>query len=269
MTTIVVGGDHATTTAMAIGAGWPLPGPAEPELEVVVIEADRTGGSLAAWLDTPLSPSLSSVVAGLHQGASSGATRGTQWSIVEAMVRRSASGLRFVPAPFRTREARGAVDEAERTVFPLVAAEERTVALLDVGRFDPLRLPRCVHDATLTLVVHRQDPASAPAATVRLERLAEAVDALQSIGVPLGLAVVGEQPFSLAEVVEFTELDGPAWTLATDPLSAAVLAGQAGVSARRLARLPLMRTAAGLARDIAPLASDTPAPSVLMDGGAR
>lgn len=268
MTAIVIGGDNTTTTAMAIGAGWPA-GPDAPDLDVVVIESDPSGGSMAAWLDTPLSPSLSNVVTGLNQGARSGATRGTQWATVDAMIRRSPAGLRFVPAPFRTREARGAVEEAERSLFPLAARVEHTVALLDVGRLDPLRLPGSVREAALTLIVHRQDPSSSPAATVRLERLAETVDALHAVGARLGLAVIGEQPFSLAEVVEFTEVDGPAWSLASDPLSAAVLAGRRGVSARRLGRLPLMRTAATIARDLPALLVAGPTGSPIADGAAR
>ena len=166
---------------LALAAGWPE---VEPHVvgggrDVVVVEADPTGGSLAAWLDTPLSPSLSSVVTALHQGSSTGATRPTQWSLIDAMIRRSASGVRFVPAPFRTREARGAIGEAELLLFPLLAAVDHTVALVDVGRIDPLRLPPATRHADLLVLVHRQDASSAPAATVRLERLAETVEAVQ------------------------------------------------------------------------------------------
>ncbi len=81
--------------------------------------------------------------------------------------------------------------------------------------------------------------------------------------------MIGEHPFSLAEVAEFTDVDGPAWSLASDPLSAAVLAGRRGVSARRLGRLPLMRTAATVARDLAALLVAGPTRSPIADGAAR
>jgi hypothetical protein len=233
---------------------------------VVVVEADPSGGSLAAWLDTSLSPSLSSVVTALHQGASTGATRSTQWAAIDAMIRRSASGVRFVPAPYRTREARGAISEAELSLFPLLAAIDHTVALVDVGRIDPLRVPPAVRHAHLTLLVHRQDASSAPAATVRLERLAETVETLRDAGATVGLALVGSDPFALAEVVGFAAPDGPAWSLANDPLSAAVLAGRTGVSTRRLGRLPLMRSAADASAALAPLVQHRPEPAPRSNG---
>jgi hypothetical protein len=57
MGTIAVLGDHATTTTLAIAAMWT----AEPA--PIVIEADASGGSLAAWLGVPVNPSLSTIVA--------------------------------------------------------------------------------------------------------------------------------------------------------------------------------------------------------------
>lgn len=252
MAVIVVGGDCATTTTMAIAAGWPHGERriGDVHQEVVVVEADPSGGSLAAWLDSPLSPSLTTVVTALHQGVTTGANPLTQWSTIDVMIRRSASGLQFVPAPFRSREARGAISEADLTFFPLLGSVDHTIALLDVGRIDPLRLPTSLPVADLTVVVHRQDSSSAPAATVRLERLAETLEALRDAGQRVALGVIGDEPFSLSEVVEFTAPNGPAWTLSPDPLSAAVLAGHAGVSRRRLARLPLMRSTAHVAADL-------------------
>ena len=68
MTVVTVLGDAATTTALALAAGW------RSSDQVVVVEADPSGGSLAAWLDVPLAPSLSTVVATLHgDGAPTGA----------------------------------------------------------------------------------------------------------------------------------------------------------------------------------------------------
>ncbi len=271
MALIVVGGDGATTAALALAAGWPDTPPADTGaagLDVVVVEADPSGGSLAAWLDMPLSPSLSAVVTSLHRSSSIGATRPTQWSTIDAMVRRSPAGVRFVPAPFRTREARRAIGEADLSLFPLLAGLDHTLALVDVGRLDSLGLPPVVEHADVTLIVHRQDASSAPAATVRLERLAETTEALRDAGATVGLALVGEIPFALGEVVDFASPNGPVYSLAVDPLSAAVLAGRTGVSSRRLTRLPLMRSAARAASDLARRVGPVHEIGAVANGGA-
>ena len=259
---IAIGGDAATTTTLALAAGWPdRPGAGFEHLadgsthpdgdrtgdlsgnDLVVIEADASGGSLAAWLDTPLSPSLSALVTSLHQSSGTGSTPATMWKTIDSMIRRSASGIRFVPAPFRSREARGAITEADQTLFPLLATSEQMVGLVDIGHIDPLRIPSTARHADLVIVVHRQATASAPAATVRLERLAETVDALRTTGHEVALAVIGDEPFPLEEVVTFAAPGARAWTLAVDDLAAQVFAGRSGVSAKRLARLPLPRSA--------------------------
>jgi hypothetical protein len=275
MTLIAIGGDAATTTTLALAAGWPNLLAREPDhladdsahpagdragdtadndltgSDVVVIEADASGGSLAAWLDTPLSPSLSALVTSLHQSSGSGSTPAAMWKTIDSMIRRSGSGIRFVPAPFKSREARGAINEADHTLFPLLAASEQMVGLVDVGRIDPLRIPSTTRHADLVIVAHRQETASAPAATVRLERLAETVDALRTTGHEVALAIIGNEPFPLEEVVVFAAPGARAWTLAVDDLAAQVFAGRSGVSAKRLARLPLPRSATRAAADLA------------------
>jgi hypothetical protein len=247
MTTVIVGGDCSTTTTLALAAAWPT----SSESDVVVVEADPTGGSIAAWLDTPLSPSLSTIVTQLHHSSTTGSTAPMQWNSADSMIRTSHTGIRFIPAPFRTREARSAVSEAEHSLFPLLTSAPHTIALLDVGRLDALRPPAACRDAALTILVHRLDACSAPAATVRLERLAETVAALRDDRHTVALAVIGNTPFTLHEVVEFAAPGATTWPLALDPLAAAVFAGHTGVSARRLARLPLPRSAARVSADLA------------------
>ncbi len=238
MSLVAVVGDCSTTTAVAIAATWP------DEDDVVVLEADRSGGSLAGWLDTSLTPSLSTIVANAHalDTAPSAA-----WFVVDSMVRRSASGLRFIAAPVRAREASRAIGEASRTIFPLFASLAEPTVLADCGRLTPADpLPTPVSLASSIVVVHRQSDASASAASVRLERLAEVIDELAPLGVPIELCIVGNRPFDIDEIHRFVIGDGEmvtAHALADDTLSAAVFAGRTGVSAKRLARLPLMRSA--------------------------
>ncbi|CAN5443939.1 hypothetical protein BH23ACT3_BH23ACT3_04000 [soil metagenome] len=255
MSLVAVLGDVATTTTLALAAAWPVhttddfdhldhhPGH-HPDL--LFLELDPTGGSMAAWLDLPGSPTLSTVVTGAADH---------DWPTVAALARRSSSGVQVIPAPARSVEASRAVAEADRWLTDLFAGLERPTVLADVG--DPSAasgLPPVVRIADVTIVVHRQARQSARAAAVRVERLAETVDMVVSSGSSMVLAVVGDSPFEPEEILRFVagsydpdSAVAPVVTLADEPLSAAVLAGRTGVSSRRLARLPLMRSAGSLA----------------------
>ncbi|MEX2626307.1 MAG: hypothetical protein WD225_05450, partial [Ilumatobacteraceae bacterium] len=102
MSLVAVIGDAATTTTLALAATWPD--------DPLVVEADPTGGSMAAWLDLPGEPTLSTVVTRVPTAG---------WPAVEQLTHRSPSGLRVVPAPIRSIEAVRAVAEADRNLFPL------------------------------------------------------------------------------------------------------------------------------------------------------
>ena len=56
MTILAVAGDRCSTTAVALAASWPAGD------DVLLVEADPSGGDLAAWFDLPVTPSLSTVV---------------------------------------------------------------------------------------------------------------------------------------------------------------------------------------------------------------
>ncbi len=256
MSLLALVGDGATTTALALAAGWSAAD------DVVVVEVDRSGGSLAAWLDVPLAPSLSTVVTTLRAADGHAGAAGA-WPAVETLVRRAPSGTRFVPAPFRAREASTAVTEAERHLVPLVARRTDVVALADVGRPPSIdHAAGVVEHADVVVVCHRQDPSSGRAAAVRLERVAEQVEGLRAPRRPLLLALIGDDPFSGDEIARFVGGDLRWRALAPDPLAAAVLAGRSGVSARRLSRLPLMRSARRLADDLRAIVPSAARPDV-------
>jgi hypothetical protein len=250
---IALVGDCTTTTAIALAAGWPR------DDDAVVVELDRSGGSLSAWLDTPATPSLSTLVAtrpSRHSGDNltpSESPGGTLTSSdLESIVQRSATGIRFVAAPIMAREADRAIEQIERPLVGLLADDAR-VALADLGRhWPPSPVPRAVRASLVTVVVHRQEVSSAAAASVRIERLVETVELLGATGADLFVAVVGDRPFEAHEIAAHLLSATSAsilgsGSLPVDPLAAMVLAGRAGVSARRLARLPLARAAARLA----------------------
>lgn len=244
MSIVGVVGDCTTTTALALAAAW-------PDSDVAVMEADTRGGSLAAWLDTPASPSLATILANSSIG-----TRGLD-DTIEAMTRTSRSGIRFIANAVRSRPASRALEESTAVLLPALAASDRVV-IADTGshRVGGPVSPLLVASSTV-LVVHRQATASAAAATVRIERLVEVVEDLVHLDASLLLAVIGSDPFDPDEITEFVRtsvpdvLLGGTIQLADDPLTAATLAGRVGVSARRLRRLPLMRDATTIAARIA------------------
>lgn len=280
MAAIAFIGDCTTTTALAVAAGWPGRGD-DPLLDVarsphpVVVECDRSGGSLAAWLDLAPTPSLSTAVTALHREATTELATSPAHRLVDPFLRRSASGVRVMTSPFRSREARTAVDEGGRVLFGLLSSMADTVALFDTGRHDLAATHPAVRHAELVVVIHRQDASSARAAAARLERLSESLDTLADAGRRTALAVIGDEPFGVDEIIDFAGGLRTHWLLPSDPLAAAVLAGRSGVSARRLARLPLMRAAAAMAADLSdaidrrPSTYDDIAPSPAIVGGAE
>lgn len=265
MTVVAVVGDAATTTAVAIAAGWPA------AHEVVLLEADPRGGSLAGWLDLPAHPSLATVVATVGSGSGTGTDSDTgldHGSVVDTfatMTRRSESGLRFVATAVRARAAHRAVDEAAMAVLPALASAP-AVVIADVGVHESGRAPSpALRVADVVVIVHRQATASARAATVRIERLVETVEELAHLDATFVLAVIGGAPFDPAEIGLFVDQSVPGTvrttvTIADDPLAAATLAGRAGVSAKRLRRLPLMRDASGLAVALSGLVAERSRP---------
>ena len=247
MTIVAVVGDATTTAAVALAAGWPTE---VSDGGVIVLEADPGGGSLAGWLDTPAQPSLATIVANV--GPDTGRDPRSTLATIDAMTQHSNAGIRFVPNAVRARAARRAIDEAAVVVLPALAAADLTV-IADVGtlRAD-VEVPSVLPSAEVVVLVHRQATASAAAATVRVERLVETVETLADLPADIVLAVVGDTPFEAAEIAAFVNDSVPdavrmSGVLPDDPLSAATIAGRAGVSARRLGRLPLMRDASRLA----------------------
>ena len=242
MSLVAIAGDDATTSTLALAAAWPVSD------DLLVIEADPRGGSLAAWLDIPVTPSLSAVVTRATAG---------EWPVIERLSRLTPSGLRVIPAPVRAVEASRAVAEAAETIFPTLAALDSGVVVADTGSLrglagaGPIGVTSVVAQSAVTVVTHRQAHQSARAAAVRLERLAECFEQLAAAGVETTLAVIGRAPFEPDEIARFVGTGAvvppTVFELADDPLAAAVLAGRSGVSQRRLLRLPLLRSAAALA----------------------
>lgn len=243
-------GDRTTTTALAVASAWPGDG------EIVLVEADPDGGSLAAWLELAPTPSLSTAVATVPDAAGGRTPRDLRSPHLSPLLQDGGDGIGVLVAPMSGREARRAVEESGRNLLPVLAALEGSDVLVDGGRLSPgAPLPPTVRLADRLVVCHRQESASAAASSVRLQRLVETAEALSGLGRPVVLAVIGGTPYPIEEIGAFVS-DRLAATGATvrptvrslpeDPVSAKVLAGRSGLSARRLARRPLMRAAGEL-----------------------
>jgi MinD-like ATPase involved in chromosome partitioning or flagellar assembly len=236
MTIVAVAGDACTTTTVALAAAWPS------SANAIVVEADPTGGDLAAWFDLPVEPSLSTLVTRTIDGS---------FAEVDRHTRLAASGLRLITAPPRAGEAQQAVAEAARSIVATLSTPRAPTVVVDTGR---LAQQSAVHPfleaASVIVLVHRQATQSAGAAAVRLQRLAEQIEACDARAASLVVTVIGAAPFDLDEIETFLA-DGvgrrPVIGLPVDELAASVYAGRIGVSARRLARLPLPRAAGDLA----------------------
>lgn len=250
MAIIAVAGDACTTTAVALAAAWPASD------DALLVEADGTGGDLAAWFDMTASPSLSTVVTGVLDGS---------WPDIERLTRLADSGLRLIPAPARAAEAAQAVGESGRSLVAALAELRSPVVVADTGRLHaaPAAHP-FVGAASVTVLVHRQAMQSSRAAAARLQRLADQLIALGAIPTSVIVAVIGGAPFDLGEIESFlvdSVGDQVVVGLPVDELTASVFGGRTGVSARRLARLPLMRASRELAAAAERVLSQTPAGS--------
>lgn len=245
MSLVAVTGDCVTTTTLALAAAWPR------SERPLVVEADPKGGSLAGWFDVPLTPSLSTIVAAVHGG------RPPTCSDLDDLIRTTESGVSFVPAPYRHREAARTVSEAWKAVLPSLAARDDTVVVVDLGHtITGIAAADDLRSVDAVVVTHRQDSRSPGAAAANLERLREVVGDIRRSNLrrPVVLAVIGAKPFEPADIADDLaegDRDGLRWAeLAVDPLAAASIAGRRGVSARRMSRLPLSRTAATLADEV-------------------
>ncbi len=186
MTIVAVVGDACTTTTVALAAAWPS------SANAIVVEADPTGGDLAAWFDLPVEPSLSTLVTRTTDGS---------FAEVDRHTRLAGSGLRLIPAPSRAGEAQQAVAEAARTIVATLSTPRSPMTFVDTGRLaQPPVVHPFVHAASVVVLVHRQSTQSAAAAAVRLQRLAEQIEVCEARAAALVVTVIGAAPFDLDEI---------------------------------------------------------------------
>ena len=237
MSLVAIVGDVSTTSATALALGWPA------GTSVVLVEADPSGGDLAAWFDLPTTPGLASAVAAAPTGS---------WPMMSDHLLH-AHGVDLLVAPGRAGDAEHAVTEAGTRLVPTFAALEDVTVIADCGWAHVAHLSSFVLHADVVLVTVRPSVASDRAAAVHLDRHGELVDALAARGLPVTALVVTGGLYNSVEVGAF--LGGPAGPLpvvelADDSAGAMVIAGRAG-SRRGVERSPLLRSASTAASTLA------------------
>jgi hypothetical protein len=236
MTLLAVCGDASTTTAFALASMWPT-------ADVVLVEADSSGGDLAAWLDIAEQPGVATAVTMAPTGS---------WPVIEAQIQRHGA-LSVLAMPVRAGEAAVAAREAGVRLLPTLSALAGLTAIADCGFCHPSQLSPGVTQAALVVVTIRQPSTSPRAAAAHLDRVGELVDALSARALPVVGVVIGEEPYRAEEISEF--LGGPAGRLpvlviADDLVAAAAVAGRVRVG-RGFTRSRLAKTAGTAASELA------------------
>jgi hypothetical protein len=226
------GAPGVTTAAVALGAVWPS--------RALVVEADPAGGDLAARFRLPSEPNLLSLGTVARRGDLGAAA---VWAHVQELPR----GLEVL-AGVRAAEQARALGRLW-SLLPGALRELDADALLDCGRLSPGTVAEdLIRSADLVLLVVRPTVEGVLHLGYRLE-------ALERMGVSAEIVLVGEHPFNRAKVQDALAANGvPArvrGVLADDARATGMLAGQAGRE-RWLERVsPLIRSARGLADDLA------------------
>jgi hypothetical protein len=219
-----------TATVLALAASWP--GTPPP----VVVEADPDGGVLAARYGlgrSGESPGLTSLATAARRGLGAGEL----WRHAQELP----GGAGVVVGPDGADSAIAALRSAGQELGSWLAAQPDVVALADCGRLRPgspaVELVRCA--SRLVVVVRPR--------VEELQALSQRVAVLGQLA-PLGLVLVGDQPYSASEVSEHLGVE-VLGVVAADPRGAQALEGAA--SARVLRRSLLARSALALAARLA------------------
>lgn len=257
------GAPGATTLAAAIASAWPP----RPLCMPVLVEADASGGDIAAWRRIAVERGLVTLA------AASRSTRRTPAGDDNPLLAHAVDlpgGPRTVLAGAAPHAVKGAVEILSS--HPCLLASGR-VTVLDVGRAVPgTASARLLTRADAAVVVVRGDDV---AQLLRVRECSSALRDLENRGCRVGLAVRGGR-FSDAEIAESTEVQ--VWgRIPEDAAGAAMIrTGQPGPAGWRtrlrawaaLRRdpdsvewMPLLASARGLADRLDDMASAAPGPA--------
>lgn len=234
----VRGAPGVSVSAALLAAAWPT------SIERVVVEADLDGGVIGARYGLGVEPGVGALVSALRHDV-------TDERILERSARRVHESVWLVPGPESATTAVRVwgADRAAKQVADALAADAR-VWLVDAGRVSSRSVTApLVERAAIAMLFARDQPAD-------LLQVPERVADLRSLGVPVGVVVVGSPDYRADELAAFCGVDR-LWCVTADP--ATVAHTQRGWADRRLRRTPVWRDMVTLAGDLAD--SCVPAPA--------
>ena len=228
-----------TTLCQALAHTWPQ------SRHVLVVEADPSGGDLAARLELPVEPGLVSLAAAGRRGLSAGAVL----EHAQAMDEHAS----LLVGPSAARLARGALELLGDQLPSALADQNGWNVLVDVGRVDSGSPAMAFARAAELLVLVARPTVD------EISHLAPRVEEFRSDGVAVALVLIGEpgpnaRQFYPADEVEAAVGIRPLATVAFDGRTAAVLSGYRRGD-RVLARSELLRSARIAADALAHLTS--------------
>jgi hypothetical protein len=240
-----------TTTVTALMATWPR------DRDLVVAELDPAGGDLGVRFDLATEPGVVTLAAAgrrqLDRATFVGHTQplpfaGRPGADGDADGDADRAVRRVLVGPVAADQA-GAALAALRGVLPGVLSSLGADVLVDCGRLDP---GSAVHDvvteADLVVVVARPVVAEVHHLAARLSGLRPKA---------LSLLLIGDRPYSVAEVADAVGAD-PLGTLPVDDRAAAALTVGRSDGARILRRSRLLRDARAVAEGLAGWLSPLP-----------
>lgn len=223
------GSPGVTLTALTVTAALPL----ADGRRKVLLEADADGGSLAARYQLGRQPGLVTLAAASRHGLG----REDIWAHAQALP----CGLAAIVAPERADRATSVLATSAKALAPWLASLAHVDVIVDCGRLSPSSpaLPFAHHADAVFMVIR-------PVAE-QVQPAAERALALQGAGRWVAWVLIGERPYSAADVAEATGI-AVAAVLPDDPRSAEALLR--GGSSSRLRRSPLVRAATSFAAQI-------------------
>lgn len=221
------GAPGVTTAALALASTWPT------DEAVRLVEADASGGDIAAWWHLPVWPGLIDLAAASRPG------QDHDYDGEARFMQVLPAGVRVCVAPASAERTASALDLI--TQHPKALAWWAGVTLVDLGRVAPESAVMALEEeAQANVVLTTGDVA-------HLKRLKEAALGLKDSDRPLGVVVVGTSR-SAQEVEDAVGV--PVWGhLPWDGKTADVLTGRRE-AVSRLHRRPLIKAAQRLGRTV-------------------
>ncbi|HEX3794638.1 MAG TPA: hypothetical protein VHV57_09065 [Acidimicrobiales bacterium] len=234
-----------TTLALSLAATWP------PGHQVLLVEADPAGGTLAAGSGWPAEPSLMSLAAAVRRGGEAGLV----WEHCQELP----GGAAVLAGPSSTDHARSALGMTAGLLGRL--GELDADVLVDCGRLEPGSAALGLWERADRVVL------SVRPRLADLHALAGWLEARPSEGHRLGLVTMGDGPYPDSEIADALGLHVLA-RLPWDPEAADALVS-VPASSRELRLAPLVRAARTLADRLATELSGTAPTGTTLTDTAR